>query len=104
MSVVTLRANSHLAVPVTRGILGSPAIGYHVESEHPTHAFAVNDEGLNAFRSGQNYNYWGTPNAANVPGTIHDYKGPDFPGLWYLVIVNYGAVPTAVYYRAPLPK
>jgi hypothetical protein len=102
MSVVTLRANSHLAIPVYGGLLtGQPAISYHVESEHPTHVFAIAAASLDAFRAGQDYRYWGVPNAANLPATNHAYNGPNMTEPWYLIIVNYNQWPTAVYHRVP---
>lgn len=98
MSVVTLRGNAHLAIPRYTGLLQFP-ISYNVESEHPTCVFAVTESGLAAFRAGQDFRYWGTPNAASNQTTNHEYTGPTVNEPWYVLIVNYNANPTAVYYR-----
>ena len=102
MTVVTLRANAHLAIPNFPMMLSpQTAVSYHVESEFPTHVFAVKSADLEAFRAGKDFGYWGAFNAANTPLTNHHYVGPTVSDPWHLVIVNYSMMPTAVYYRIP---
>ena len=97
MSVGILEAGKNLAMPFTVPWTG--AINYFVESQHLTTAFAVDANSLLAFRSGQQYTYWGN----NAPQLVHRQQViVPFRGTWYLVIVNYNPFNTAVYYNLQL--
>jgi hypothetical protein len=94
VSVFTLQANKHLAVPYNAPVLGP--VHYEVEAEVPITILVVDETNLAAWRAGLPYNPIGGP--VNVTRFQQDLYVPSH-ARWYLVMVNYSAFPVAVWYN-----
>jgi hypothetical protein len=92
VSTITLQANHHWALPFT--VPQSGKIRFDVDSELPTTTLVLDDTGLVAFRSGKPPQSYG--GFANATKHKQEITLP-FRGMWYMVVVNYNTVPTAVH-------
>lgn len=91
MSVLTLQANSHIALPYSVAINGQ--FRYEVESEFITTTYIMDTQNLAFWKAGQSFLY-----QAGSATTFHHQVLKLPPGLWFLVIANYQKTPTAVHY------
>ena len=93
MSTFTLQPQNHFAAPYN-AVWAGP-VTYFVESEFPTTSMVLDGNNLAAFRAGQRFQFMGRLENANVHRqTVYI----PYRGTWFLVIVNYGTVPTAVHF------
>jgi len=94
MSVFTLQANHHLGVPFTAPLLGP--VHCEVESEVSISVLVLDGPNFLAWKANQPYNYF-----AAAMGVQNFRQSVFVPSktLWYLVMVNFGSLPTAVYFN-----
>lgn len=93
MSILSIQPNHHYAVAYKAPFVGPTKV--EVEAEYPIAVLIMDATNLVAWRAGQPANA-----IANFQG-VKDIRQQLYlkPGLeWYLVLVNFGSVPTAVWY------
>lgn len=93
MSVLTLRPNYHIAIPYS---FTPQTVHYRVESELETTVHVLNEDALTQFRGGTQYHSYRTSARLNLHQGDLQIAGS---ATWYLVVANYNAEPTAIYYH-----
>ena len=94
MSVLTLNPRYHLALPYS--VPWNGRLRFEVESERPTTVLVFDSQNLALWRANQPSVYqWASANQ------LRHYQELRLPagGLWFLVVVNPLATPTAVHYN-----